>query len=118
MGLLDSLKALFLGGGAGGDGTAYWIYVQCGRCGEALKVRVDRRWDLSQEYGDRDRVSGYSLHKDIVGSRRCFQVIQVEQDLDATARVKTQRITGGRFLTRQEYESLAGSAAAPSSAST
>jgi hypothetical protein len=111
MGMTDRIKAMLPGGE--GNGTAYWVYVQCGRCGEALRVRVDRRWDLMQEFDDRDRVAGYSLHKDIVGSRRCFQVIHVDQDLDASARVKAQRITGGRFLTRQEYESLAAAAAAP-----
>ncbi len=113
MGFLDSLKAVVSGGVAKSDSSAYWLYVQCARCGEALKVRVDRRWDLMQEFGDQDRVSGYSLHKDIVGSRRCFQVIHVDQDLDASGRVTTQRITDGKFLSQQEYEALAASARAP-----
>jgi hypothetical protein len=108
MGLLDGLRSiLFGGGGSAGDPNAYWVYVQCAKCGEALKVRVDRRYDLMQEFEDQDRVSGYSLHKDIIGSNRCFQPIQVTQRLDAGHKVKSQEITNGHFLTKEEYESLA-----------
>jgi hypothetical protein len=113
MGLLDGLRSLLSGGSAeAGDANAYWVYVQCAKCGEVLKVRVDRRYDLMQEFADQDRVSGYSLHKDIIGSNRCFQPIHVTQQLDAGFKVKSQEITNGRFLTKEEYESMA-SAAAP-----
>jgi arginine/ornithine N-succinyltransferase beta subunit len=108
MGLLDSLRSMLSGGsGATGDATAYWVYVQCAKCGEALKVRVDRRYDLMQEFSDQDRVSGYALCKAIIGSNRCFQPINVTQRLDASHKVKSQEITNGRFLSKEEYESLA-----------
>lgn len=108
MGLLDGLRSILSGGsGAAGDSNAYWVYVQCDKCGEALKVRVDRRYDLMQEFSDQDRVSGYSLHKDIIGSNRCFQTIHVTQRLDAGHKVKSQEITNGRFLSKEEYESMA-----------
>jgi hypothetical protein len=112
MGLLDGLRSMLSGGGgAAGDATAYWIYVQCAKCGEALKVRVDRRYDLMQEFSDQDRVSGYSLHKAIIGSNRCFQAIHVTQRLDASHKVKSQEITGGRFLSKDEYEAMMPAAA-------
>ena len=112
MGILDGLKGLFAGGAGGpgsgsADGNAYWVYVQCAKCGEALKVRVDRRYDLMQEFGDGERVAGYSLHKDIMGSGRCFQMIRVDQELDAGYRIKKQQISNGRFLTPAEYETMA-----------
>ncbi len=108
MGLLDGLRSILSGGGAApGDTTAYWVYVQCDKCGEALKVRVDRRYDLMQEFEDQDRVSGYSLHKDIIGSNRCFVPIHVMQRLDTSHKVKSQEITNGRFLTKEQYESMA-----------
>jgi hypothetical protein len=112
MGLLDGLRSVLSGGGGTpGDANAYWVYVQCAKCGEALKVRVDRRYDLMQEFEDQDRVSGYSLHKAVIGSNRCFQPIHVTQRLDTSYKVKTQEITNGRFLTKEEYESLAPAAA-------
>ena len=106
MGILDSLKGLLAGGTGGDDPNAYWVYVQCGKCGEALKVRVDRRYDLMQEFGDSDRVAGYSLHKEIIGSGRCFQMIRVDQELDTSYRIKKQQISNGRFLTPAEYEAM------------
>ena len=113
MGFLDGLKSFFASSGSGSgdeDAAAYWIYVQCAKCGEVLKVRVDRRYDLMQEFGETDRVSGYSLHKDIIGSNRCFQAIHVDQRLDAGYKVKGQEITNGRFLTKEEYERMAPAA--------
>ena len=109
MGLLDGLRSMFSAGSGGpaGDANAYWVFVQCAKCGEALKVRVDRRYDLMQEFEEQDRVSGYSLHKAIIGSNRCFVPIQVTQRLDTSHKVKSQEITNGRFLTKEEYESLA-----------
>jgi hypothetical protein len=108
MGLLDGLRSMLSGGSdSAGDANAYWVYVQCAKCGEALKVRVDRRYDLMQEFSDQDRVSGYTLYKAIIGSNRCFQPINVTQRLDASHKVKSQEISNGRFLTKEEYESLA-----------
>ena len=109
MGLFDGLRSLFSGGPGGDDPNAYWIYVQCGKCGEALRVRVDRRWDLAQVFANDDRVAGYMVTKDIVGSQRCFQPIQVHQEFDKGYKLKKQEITNGKFLTRQEYEALQAS---------
>ncbi len=107
MGLLDSLKSLFPPP-SGGDANGYFIYVQCSKCGEALRVRVDRRWDLAQEFGVNDRVCGHTLNKDIIGSGRCFQAIHVHQELDGGYKVKKQEITNGKFLTPEEYATLSG----------
>ena len=35
MGFLDSMKSMFAGGGER-DENAYWAYVRCDRCGEAI----------------------------------------------------------------------------------
>ena len=49
--------------------TALWLYVRCNRCGEALQVRVDRRYDLASEWRDPGEPgAAYTMHKDIVGS--------------------------------------------------
>ena len=108
MSFLDTIKAILSSPGRDSDPNAYWLYVQCNKCGEVLRVRVDRRWDLAQEFGNNDRVSGHILNKDIVGSGRCFQAIHVHQELDGGYKVKKQEITNGRFLTPEEYAALSG----------
>jgi len=83
--------------------TALWIYVVCGRCGEAIRVRVDRRYDLVSEMRDPGESGpAYTLHKDIVGVR-CFQRIAVDLAFDHRLQMTERHISGGRWLTEEEY---------------
>ena len=82
---------------------ALWIYVACSRCSEAIRVRADRRYDLVSEMRDPGEVGpAYTLHKDIVGTR-CFQRIVVDVEFDQRLQVIERRISGGRWLTEEEY---------------
>ncbi|WP_089938486.1 hypothetical protein [Candidatus Entotheonella palauensis] len=86
--------------------TALWLYVRCSRCGEAIQVRVDRRYDLASEWRDPGESGpAYTMHKDIVGER-CFQRISVDVGFDAGFKIVEQRIRGGEFLTEEAYQSL------------
>jgi hypothetical protein len=83
--------------------AALWIYVRCHRCGETIRVRADRRYDLVSEMRDPgESGSAYTLHKDIVGAR-CFQRIAVDLAFDGRLQIVDRRITGGDFLTEAEY---------------
>ncbi len=83
--------------------TALWIYVACGRCGEAIRVRADRRYDLVSEMRDPGESGpAYTLHKDIVGVR-CFQRIVVDVAFDQRLQTVERHISGGRWLTEAEY---------------
>lgn len=91
--------------------SAFWIYVRCSACGEAVRVRVNREHDLSAEFDEgSDAPTGYRVHKEIVG-RNCFRRIQVDMTFDQQRRVVNQQIRGGTFLTREEYESAAAAPA-------
>jgi hypothetical protein len=83
--------------------SAIWLYVACNRCGEAIRVRADRRYDLVSEMRDPGEAGpAYTMHKDIVGSR-CFQRIAVDMEFDQRLQVVERRISGGRWLTEEEY---------------
>ena len=85
------------------NATALWIYVTCGRCGEAIRVRADRRYDLVSEMRDPGESGpAYTLHKDIVGVR-CFQRIAVELAFDQRLQTTERHISGGRWLSEEEY---------------
>jgi len=91
--------------------SALWIYVACSRCGEAIRVRADRRYDLVSEMRDPGEVGpAYTLHKDIVGAQ-CFQRIAVDVGFDQHLQVVERRISGGHWLTEEEYQ--ANTIAAP-----
>ncbi len=83
--------------------TALWIYVRCRRCGEAIRVRADRRYDLASEWLEAGESGpAYTMHKDIVG-KHCFQRIGIDLGFDRRLQVIEQRIAGGDFLTEEEY---------------
>lgn len=100
MGFFDSLKAL-LGGGSGGgqsDG-AYWIYVRCRRCGEVIKTRLDLLNSLTL-----NDEGGYTAHKTLVGNRLCFERVEVVLTFDENRHLINRDISGGDFITAEEYE--------------
>jgi hypothetical protein len=96
---------------------ALWLYVACNRCGETIRVRADRRYDLVSEMRDPGEAGpAYTLHKDIVGTR-CFQRIAVDVEFDQRLQVIERRISGGRWLTEEEYQAITTTARPPSSTS-
>lgn len=113
MSIFNAFKSLFSPGRGDATADAYWLYVQCNKCGEAIRIRINKTWDLAQEFGDDEQVSGYTLHKEILG-QKCPQLIYVRQELDVHYRVQHQEVTNGRFLTQEEYEALAGGVPADS----
>jgi len=84
--------------GAGDD--AIYLYVRCANCGARLRVRVDRQHDLSYDY---EREEGYVLRKEMMDSR-CFRLMYATLRFDRNYRVVSREITGGEFITQEEYE--------------
>lgn len=85
------------------DTHGYWLYVQCDRCGEKIRTRVDLRNDLSVRYGQTDQDTTRFCRKTIIGSGRCFQKIEVELTFDAHRQLIDRHIRGGNFISEEEY---------------
>jgi hypothetical protein len=83
------------------DTNVLWLYVQCSRCGAPLAVRVNRNSEVSHDYES----GGYVLRKEMMDGK-CFQLMYAELHLDARGQVVSQNIDRGKFLTREEYETL------------
>jgi hypothetical protein len=100
--LLKKLASLFAPGEAR-DRYAYWLYVQCDRCGEKLRTRVDLHNDLSVRFGETGGHMTRFCRKTLIGSGRCFQKIEVELTFDANYRLIDRQIQGGAFINEEEY---------------
>lgn len=86
------------------DQHAVYYYVRCGKCGEGVRVRIDRRWDLEQQFeGEGDAVSGYVATKDVMG-KNCFRMMQLTVQFDRGYRETDRQIQGGTFITKQEFD--------------
>jgi hypothetical protein len=86
------------------EGERLWVYVRCDKCGETIKTRIDLSHDLTPNYSDEGRVTDYVVRKVLIGSQRCFEPIEVELTFDAQRRVTSREITGGQFISEEEYE--------------
>ena len=105
MGFFQKLVSLFSPSQARREGNVLWLYVRCNRCGEVIRNRVNLTSEASAAaYDDRGRPTGYLVRKTLVGSRRCYQPIEVTLTLDARRQVVEQAIEGGQFVTAKEYE--------------
>lgn len=86
------------------DPNALWIYVQCDRCGEKLRARINTRSELSPDFADSDTATSFHCRKVLIGSQGCFQQIEVNLKFDSRLKIIDRQISGGKFITRQEYE--------------
>ena len=96
MSFLKKLGNIFSGNS---EPPVYWVYVCYERCNEAVAARIDMRGNLSEQDDDT-----YFCRKVLVGSKRCFQPIEVELTFDKSKNLIDQQITGGKFITAEEYE--------------
>jgi hypothetical protein len=104
MEFLKRITQLFASSPGRQEENAIWIYVRCGRCGEKIRTRVDLRNDLSIEYGEGGPTT-YFTRKVIIGEQRCYQPIEVELIFNERRQIINQEISGGEFITKEEYES-------------
>lgn len=80
------------------DQDAIWLYVKCDKCGEKLRIRVDRRYDLEPE-----PEGGYLLRKEMMDGR-CFRLMYGEIHFDRDYKILSQELSGGHFITKEEFE--------------
>lgn len=107
------LAKLFGRGGKRGfrDEHGLLVYVQCDKCGSAVRLRIDKQHDLNRIDG------GYRWHKTIVDSK-CFRQIPTVATFDSQFNLTKSEMTGGRFITAAEYEKITAPPIADVSAAT
>ncbi len=83
---------------------ALYLYVQCGKCGEKLRARVDVWNELTPEYDDnRDDAASYFCRKVLVGEKLCYQPIELRLKFDKHHRLVEKTITGGKYIEDSEF---------------
>ena len=109
---MNFLRKLFGGNSQSAPDNALHLYVRCVRCGSPVHVRINLANDLSAEYGD-STVEGYHLHKEIMDSK-CFRLMRAELQFDRNRRELSRNLSGGEFITREEFDRLVAERQAPS----
>ena len=91
MGFLDKLL------GRTAQSKVLWLYARCGKCRSLVRVRVNLLNDLSI-----DEDGGYILRKEIMDNQ-CFQLMQAEVHFDEHRRVASRDLSGGEFISEEEW---------------
>ena len=98
MKLLKRLRGLVGGEGRPRDPDGIYFYVRCGRCGQKIKVRADRRFDLVRDLDE----GGYVLHKEMMDGT-CFSLMYATVRFDDDKRIISQEVEGGEFISEEEF---------------
>ena len=77
------------------DKRGMYFHVDCNRCNEILKVRIDRQYDLNNEGGT------YRWRKTLV-CPKCYAKMETEMTFNGNYDVASQEITGGKYVEEGE----------------
>jgi hypothetical protein len=97
MGLFKKLFSLFSTTKNSGSGNFYPISVKCNRCGEIIEGRINLANDLSIEYEEGNSFH-YICRKVFVGTKQCFQRVDVHLTFDAQRSLIEHHIVGGTLI--------------------
>jgi hypothetical protein len=87
---------------------ALYLYVQCDKCGEKLRARVDVWNDLTADFGEgSDDAASYHCRKVLVGANKCYQPIEIELKFDKNHKLIDKQINGGRFIDEAAFSGQA-----------
>ncbi len=79
-------------------GSMAWVSVECSRCGEIIRCRLNLYNDLSIQYGEGDNDVTYYCRKVVMGEEKCFQKVELELTFDKNRKLTEKKITGGKFV--------------------
>lgn len=103
MNIFKSLRKTLFSSPQNAD-RAIFLYVQCLKCGEKLRARVDIWNELTPEYnGKSDDAASYFCRKVLVGEKQCYQPIELRLKFDKNHKLIDKTIMGGKFIEPDEF---------------
>ena len=116
VGLIDALKAMFgFGGSNGSVDRGVYMYVQCNRCQDVVRVRINmssEASEISEEPEDDEDLSGlayggakYIVSKGVVDSK-CFRPMKLRVLFDGRRRQIDQAVDGGTVVDQAAWEAV------------
>jgi hypothetical protein len=104
MNILKQLGKILSSSPSSKTDRALYLYVQCNKCGEKLRARVDVWNELTPEYdGNSDNATAYFCRKVLVGEKMCYQPIELRLKFDKNHKLVEQTIMGGKYIDEAEF---------------
>lgn len=83
------------------DGNGLFIFIQCNRCGEKIKLRL-RKTDELQRLENNQNGASFFVKKMVMGSN-CFNRMESTIEFDARYNVVHSEIENGKLLSVAEF---------------
>lgn len=102
MGFFKSFFSINPKNSARGETDILWLVVECGKCKETIKVRIDKKTDLQNEFPQPGKAGcAFTLKKEVLG-KRCPNLMEVSLKFDDRFRILFREVRGGRLISPQE----------------
>ena len=106
MSLLKKLSKLMASPPPRTDRVLYLI-VQCNKCGDKLRARVDLWNELTPDYSENsDTPTSFQCRKVLIGENRCYQPIELQLKFDKNHKLVEKTIMGGKYIDEVDFASL------------
>jgi hypothetical protein len=107
MDIFKKLNEIFTKSSSPRAGRALHLYVQCNKCGEKLRARVDVWNELTADYDGRsDDAVSYFCRKVLVGEKMCYLPIELHLKFDKNHKLVEKTIMGGKFIDEADFANL------------
>jgi hypothetical protein len=95
---IKKISSFFSGSGKEDSGRSLWISVQCDRCSELIRTRIDLSNDLTAEFGEGEGEAAFFCRKVLIGNQGCYVPVEVLLKFDARRRLTEKQVSGGKFM--------------------
>ncbi len=86
-----------------GSPDILWLYVQCRKCGQKLRLAVNKNTDLEDQYkGAEEAEPSYILRKEAMDSK-CFTRMLIYMEFDSNKNILSHEVSGGQFISEEEF---------------
>lgn len=83
-------------------GNALWFYIRCGNCKEKIKIRINKKTDIQQDF---ERDSNFFLKKEILGEN-CPNLMEIEINFDSEFNITKASTQNCKIITKEEFENV------------
>lgn len=75
-----------------------WLEIECSKCQEIIKVRVNKKTDLQNEFLQPGKAGcAFTLKKEVLG-KRCHNLMKVSLKFDDRFRILSGEVKNGRLI--------------------
>lgn len=98
MGFLKRISSFWRGEAQVEETDVLWLVVECDKCNETIRVRINKKTDLQNEFlRPGEAGCAFTLKKEVLG-KRCPNLMEVSLKFDDRYGVLSKEVKNGRLI--------------------